>query len=45
MMLNARRIRREELGKSMILLAIEDITGLRKLERERRNILSMSAMI
>lgn len=34
MMLNARRIRREELGKSMILLAIEDITGLRKLERE-----------
>ncbi|HSB30021.1 MAG TPA: PAS domain-containing protein [Candidatus Sulfobium mesophilum] len=45
MMLNARRIRREELGKSMILLAIEDITGLRKLERERRNILSMSPMI
>lgn len=43
MMLNARRIRREELGKSMILLAIEDITGLRKLERERRNILSMFA--
>lgn len=43
MMLNARRIWREELGKSMILLAIEDITGLRKLERERRNILSMFA--
>lgn len=34
MMLNALRIRREELGKSMILLAIENITGLRKLERE-----------
>jgi signal transduction histidine kinase len=43
MMLNARRIHQEELGKRMILLAIEDITGLRKLERERRNILSMFA--
>jgi signal transduction histidine kinase len=43
MMLNARRIHREELGKRMMLLAIEDITGLRKLERERRNILSMFA--
>src|SRR5208282_333465 len=43
MMLNARQILNEELGKRMILLAIEDITGLRKLERERRNILSMFA--
>jgi two-component system CheB/CheR fusion protein len=43
MMLNARQIHNEELGKRMILLAIEDITGLRKLERERRNILSMFA--
>jgi signal transduction histidine kinase len=43
MMLNARQIRNEELGSRMILLAIEDITGLRKLERERRNILSMFA--
>jgi PAS domain S-box-containing protein len=42
-MLNARRIHNEELGKRMMLLAIEDITGLRKLERERRNILSMFA--
>jgi signal transduction histidine kinase len=43
MMLNARQIHNEELGSRMILLAIEDITGLRKLERERRNILSMFA--
>jgi two-component system cell cycle sensor histidine kinase PleC len=43
MMLNARQIHNEELGGRMILLAIEDITGLRKLERERRNILSMFA--
>jgi two-component system cell cycle sensor histidine kinase PleC len=43
MMLNARQVHNEELGKRMILLAIEDITGLRKLERERRNILSMFA--
>lgn len=43
MMLNARQIHNEELGKRMLLLAIEDITGLRKLERERRNILSMFA--
>jgi PAS domain S-box-containing protein len=43
MMLNARRIHNKELGKRMMLLAIEDITGLRKLERERRNILSMFA--
>ena len=43
MMLNARRIYREEIGRRMILLAIEDITGLRKLQREKRNILSMFA--
>jgi signal transduction histidine kinase len=43
MMLNARQIHDEKLGNRMILLAIEDITGLRKLERERRNILSMFA--
>jgi signal transduction histidine kinase len=43
MMLNARQIHNEELGSRMILLAIEDISGLRKLERERRNILSMFA--
>jgi two-component system phosphate regulon sensor histidine kinase PhoR len=43
MMLNARRIYREEIGRRMILLAIEDITGLRKLEREKRNIFSMFA--
>jgi len=43
MMLNARQIHNEELGSHMILLAIEDISGLRKLERERRNILSMFA--
>jgi PAS domain S-box-containing protein len=43
MMLNARQINQEEIGKRMILLAIEDITGLRKLEREKRNIFSMFA--
>ena len=43
MLLNARRIIHKEIGTQMILLAIEDITGLRKLERERRNILSMFA--
>jgi len=41
MMLNARQIHPEEIGKRMILLAIEDITELRKLEREKRNIFSM----
>ncbi len=43
MMLNARQIYREEIGRRMILLAIEDITELRKLEREKRNIFSMFA--
>jgi PAS domain S-box-containing protein len=43
MILNARQIYRKEIGRRMILLAIEDITGLRKLEREKRNILSMFA--
>ena len=43
MRLNARQIHNEELGKRMILLAIEDMTGLRKMERERKNILSMFA--
>ena len=43
MMLNARQIFQEEIGRRMILLVIEDITKIRKLEREKRNILSMFA--
>jgi two-component system CheB/CheR fusion protein len=43
MLLNARRITHKEVGSQMILLAIEDITKFRKLERERKNILSMFA--
>jgi len=43
MMLNARQIYQEEIGRRMILLAIEDITELRKLEREKRNIFPMFA--
>jgi two-component system CheB/CheR fusion protein len=43
MMLNARQIYYEEIGRRMILLVIEDITEMRKLEREKRNILSMFA--
>jgi len=43
MLLNARRITHKEKGSQMILLAIEDITEFRKLERERKNILSMFA--
>jgi two-component system CheB/CheR fusion protein len=43
MMLNARQIYHEEIGRRMILLVIEDITEMRKLEREKRNILSMFA--
>jgi two-component system CheB/CheR fusion protein len=43
MKLNARQIHRQKTDGSMILLAIEDITGLRKLERERRNVFSMFA--
>jgi PAS domain S-box-containing protein len=45
MMLNARQIHRQKTGRPMIFLAIEDITGLRKLERERRNIFPCSLMI
>jgi signal transduction histidine kinase len=43
MLLNARRITHKEKGSQMILLAIEDIKKFRKLERERKNILSMFA--
>lgn len=43
MLLNARRITHQEEGAQKILLAIEDITQFRKLERERKNILSMFA--
>ena len=43
MMLNARQIYQEEIGRRMILLVIEDITKIRKLEREKRNIVSMFA--
>jgi len=43
MLLNARRITHKEKSSPMILLAIEDITKFRKLERERKNILSMFA--
>ena len=43
MVLNARRINSEEIGRGMILLAIEDISELKKLEREKRNIFSMFA--
>ena len=43
MLLNARRITHKEIGSQMILLAIEDITKFRKLERERKNMLSMFA--
>ncbi|MEK6527970.1 MAG: PAS domain-containing protein, partial [Nitrospirota bacterium] len=43
MLLNARRIIHKEIGSQRILLAIEDITKFRKLERERKNMLSMFA--
>jgi PAS domain S-box-containing protein len=43
MLLNARRVTHKETGSQMILLAIEDITELKKLERERKNLLSMFA--
>ncbi|MBA4374291.1 MAG: hypothetical protein C0402_15680 [Thermodesulfovibrio sp.] len=43
MLLNARRITHKEIGSQMILLAVEDVTKVRKLERERKNILSMFA--
>ena len=43
MRLNARQIHQEAIGKKMILLAAEDITKFKRLERERKNILSMFA--
>jgi len=43
MRLNARQIHQEVVGKKMILLAAEDITRFKRLERERKNILSMFA--
>jgi len=43
MMLNARQIYTEKIDRRMILLAIEDITELRKLASEKRNIYSMFA--
>jgi len=43
MRLNARQIHQEVVGKKMILLAVEDITRFKRLERERKNILSMFA--
>jgi len=43
MVLNARQIQQEEIGRRMILLAIEDVTEMKKLDREKRNIFSMFA--
>jgi two-component system CheB/CheR fusion protein len=44
MRLNARQILQEEvIGKKMILLAAEDITRFKRLERERKDFLSMFA--
>jgi two-component system phosphate regulon sensor histidine kinase PhoR len=43
MRLNARQIRQKVTGKKMILLAAEDITGFKRLETERENLLSMFA--
>jgi PAS domain S-box-containing protein len=44
MRLNARQIRQEGiLGRKMILLAVEDITRFKRLERERKDFLSMFA--
>ena len=43
MRLNARQIHQEVTGKKMILLVAEDITRFKRLERERKNILSMFA--
>jgi PAS domain S-box-containing protein len=43
MRLNARQIHQEVVGRKMILLAAEDITRFKRLERERKNILSMFA--
>ena len=43
MRLNARQIHQEVVGKKMILIAAEDITRFKRLEREQKNILSMFA--
>jgi two-component system, cell cycle sensor histidine kinase PleC len=43
MRLNARQIHQELNGEKMILLVAEDITRFKKLERERKDILSMFA--
>jgi signal transduction histidine kinase len=43
MRLNARQIHQKATGKKMILLAAEDITRFKELERERENLLSMFA--
>lgn len=43
MRLSARQIHQEVIGKKMILFAAEDVTRFRRLERERKNILSMFA--
>jgi PAS domain S-box-containing protein len=43
MKLNARQIHQKVTGKKMILLAAEDITRFKELERERENLLSMFA--
>lgn len=43
MRLNARQIHQKVTGKKMILLAAEDITRFKELERERENLLSMFA--
>jgi PAS domain S-box-containing protein len=43
MRLNARKIHQKAIGKKMILLAAEDITRFKRLERERENLLAMFA--
>ncbi|MFH1148495.1 MAG: PAS domain-containing sensor histidine kinase [Pseudomonadota bacterium] len=43
MLLNARQVYQEEIGRKMILLAVEDITKSKQQERERKNMLSMFA--
>lgn len=43
MLLNARQVYQEEIGRKMILLAAEDITKSKQQERERKNMLSMFA--
>jgi PAS domain S-box-containing protein len=43
MRLNARQIHQKAIGKKMILLAAEDITRFKRMERERENLLAMFA--